>query len=168
MSAAGSYLEMGHYEQIKKIYEHIRHNKELRTGEILFQYGLFLEEKKSGDARIVLEEALHETKIEMLASPEKPGPNILAGKIYKHLGQGGLSMVEFERAFKKDQERFSNAHFDWQRVTALKSMGETYIATGDYALAAEYLQKAYELTEDGQTKMDIANLLKRNNLAPGD
>lgn len=163
-SATGSYLEMGHHEQIKKIYEHIRHNKELRTGEILFQYGLFLKEKRSGDAGIVLEEALHETKAEMLVSPEKPGPNILAGKIYKHLGQTDLSRVEFEKALKKDQKRFSNAEFDWQRVIALKSMGETYIEMGNYVLAKEYLQKAYDLAEDGWTKMNIGSLLKKNNL----
>ena len=69
-------------------------------------------------------------------------------------------MKEFEEALKKDRARLSNAGFDWERVTALRSLGETYLEMGDFKSAEDHLRKALEYAEDGRTKAKIRNLLK--------
>jgi len=108
-------------------------------------------------------EALQEVNNEMLILPEKPASNILAGKIYKHLNQADLSQREFEKALSKNREKFLKAEFDWQKVAALKSMGEVYTELGNNVLALEHLRKALEYAHEGKAKMDIRNLIKKIN-----
>ena len=159
-STTTQYPRYGMNAQTKKIFEHLVRHEELRNDDTLFRYGLFLQKMNSREAEIVLGEALQEAKERILENPDKPAPNILAGKILKELNQPELAQKEFAEALRKDQIRLAGAKLDWQRMDALKSMGETYIEMGKHGLAREHLQKALEYAEDGWTKASIKNLLK--------
>lgn len=162
--AVSTYPEFGMYDQAKKIFQHIITHKEFKNDDSLFQYGIFLKKIKNQDAGTVFLKALEESKERARLNPEKPAPNLLAGKIYKQLNQMDLAEKEFQEALKKDQARLTLAELNWQKVESLKSMGETYIEMGKYELAKERLQKALDYAEDGLAKTKIRNLLKTINL----
>lgn len=146
--------------QAQRIFEYLIQHEKFKNDDTLFQYGLFLKKTNKNEAEGIFKEALKETKARMLQNPDKPAPNILAGKILKELNQPDLAQKEFTEALRKDQIRLAQAKLDWQRVDALKSMGEAYIEMGNYELAKERLQKAYEYAEDGGMKATIKKLLK--------
>ena len=159
-SAITEYPRYGMHAQAKKIFEHLVQHEELKNNDTLFQYGLFLKKMNGNEAEGVFWEALREARERMLKTPDKPAPNILAGKILKELNQPNLAQKEFTEALRKDQARLAQAKLNWQRTDALKSTGETYIEMGERELAREHLQKAYECAEDGGTKATIKGLLK--------
>ncbi len=158
--AIEKYPERSLYAQAQKIFRYIIEHKEFKNNDTLFQYGLFLRSISSQEAEAVFLKALEESKEHVQLNPEKPTPNLIAGKIYKQLGQLDLAEKEFWEALRKDQARLAQAKLDWQRTDALKSMGETYIEMGKHELAREHLQKAFDYAEDGWTKSTIKNLLK--------
>jgi tetratricopeptide (TPR) repeat protein len=163
-SAERDYPRYKMYNQSLKIYEYLRNHKELHNDDTLYKYGLFLKERNKEESEQIFAEAFQEAKTQMQQQPGKPYPNILAGKIYKQLNQAELSQKEFEKALTIDRERLSKAELDWEKVDALKSMGETYFEMGNIPLALENLQKALEYAHDGSAKMDIKHLINEVNI----
>ncbi len=160
-SAIMEYPQRGMNAQAEEIFKYIAQHKEFKNDDSLFQYGLFLKNIKGRqDAKAIFLTALEEVKERMLINPDKPAPNILAGKILKELNRPDLAQAEFIEALRKDQIRLAQAQLNWQKMDALKSMGETYIEIGNYSLAKEHLQRAFEFAEDGWAKTRIINMLK--------
>lgn len=158
--AVSTYPEFGMYDQAKEIFQHIIAHKKFKNDDSLFQYGIFLKKIKNQEAETIFLKALQESRERMQLNPEKPAPNLLAGKIYKQLNQLDLAEKEFQEALKKDKTRLAKAELNWQKVDALKSLGETYLEMGKHELATEYLQKAFDYAEGGLAKAKIKNLLK--------
>ena len=162
-SAIMEYPRYGMNAQARKIFQYLVQHEELKNNDTLFQYGLFLKKMNGSEAEGVFEEALQEARECSLKTPDKPAPNILAGKILKELNLADQAEAEFTAALRKDQARLAEAELDWQRTDALKSMGETYIAMEKDDLAREYLQKAFDYAEDGWARARIKDLLKTIN-----
>ena len=159
-SAITEYPRFGMNAQAQKIFEYLVRHEELKNDDTLFQYGLFLKRVNRGEAEAIFEKTLKEAREHMLKTPDKPAPNILAGKILKELNQLELAQKEFDEALRKNQIRLIQAELNWQKMDALKSMGETYIEMEKYDLAREHLQKAFDYAEGGWAKARIKDLLE--------
>ncbi|MCK5013093.1 MAG: hypothetical protein KAS66_04690 [Candidatus Omnitrophica bacterium] len=142
------YPKAGAYAQSETVFRFLIGNPQWMTEETLYEYGMVLSSQgKEEEASGIFRRALAREYKRAQENPDKPKPNLRAGRILKLLKREDRARIEFMKAIEKDNARYPEAQEDWEKAEILTSAGKTYFEMEDYAKALNYFRKSYDIYE---------------------
>ncbi|MGH7380697.1 MAG: tetratricopeptide repeat protein [Candidatus Methylomirabilales bacterium] len=159
--AATRFPNVGMYRQSEMVFDYIDQQPQFLISETRFHRGLLLMQRgQHKKAREILELSLAEQRQVQQKWPERPIPYRIAGQVLALLGQREEAQAAFLEAIQKDEARLERVKDASDEARIRWSLGETFLAMGNFVAAAEQLSMARALA-DPSTRFLIDQWIQR-------
>jgi hypothetical protein len=158
-AASIEYPERDLNGQADEIFSYMVSREDRMTPETYFLYGSFLKKHNDPRSAAILQLAL-ESEYVRAKENENPQSYRKAGIIHKMLNEEEKAQEAFGQALLRARERLDKAKVNWEKSTALASMGKTYYEMGDYRSALDSFRNALQFATLRREKTTISESIK--------